>query len=263
MGQGPGHLIAGGAVERLRASGHGTEVIRVAPQDRYPAEIASAFGTAAEVARQVRSAIRQRRFPVILAGNCFSSVGAVAGLPPRGRGLVWFDAHGDLHTPETTTSGFLDGMALASILGHAWTTLSGTVPGFSPLPAGHALLAGTRALDAAEEDAARRWGLPVVPLRTLTERPDLLADAVETLGGSAGAVHLHIDLDVLDPAAAAPANAFTPPDGLAPGALLEILAGLRSRLPLASLTLSSYDPSLDRDGAVRDTALAVLETVVG
>lgn len=262
MGQGPGHLLAGGAIERLQAAGHISETIRVAPRDPYPTEISSAFRTAAEVSRQVSSATRQRRFPIVLAGNCFASLGAVSGQRDEGRAVVWFDAHGDLHTPETTESGFLDGMALATILGRAWSTLSGRVPGFSPVPPGRVLLVGTRALDAAEEDAVRRWELPTLSLQALRQHPNALEAAAAHLAEPGGRVHLHIDLDVIDPEIAAPANAFTPPGGLSPQALVGAVTLLRAQLPLASLTLSAYDPSLDRDGAVRDTALAVLEAVI-
>ena len=64
------------------------------PRDSYPTEISSAFRTAAEVSRQVSSAMRQRRFPIVLAGNCFASVGAVSGHSGEGRAVVWLDAHG-------------------------------------------------------------------------------------------------------------------------------------------------------------------------
>ncbi|MGI8721069.1 MAG: arginase family protein [Geodermatophilaceae bacterium] len=53
----------------------------------------------------------------------------------RWGGVVWFDAHGDLNTPETTTSGFLDGMPLAALTGHWWTGLAASIPGLSALPA--------------------------------------------------------------------------------------------------------------------------------
>jgi len=117
MGRGPEQILGGGAAERLRSVGHQVETIRVESRDAFPLEIATGFELARSLARQVRMATRQRRFPIVLAGNCLASLGVVAGYPPGRTGLVWLDAHADLQTPETTASGFLDGMALATILG--------------------------------------------------------------------------------------------------------------------------------------------------
>lgn len=262
MGQGPGHLVTGGAVNRLAAAGHIVETIRVSPRDPFPTEISAAFNTAGEISRQVRTALRQRRFPLVLAGNCMASLGAVAGLPPEGRGLVWLDAHSDLHTPRTSTSGFLDGMALATILGDGWESMAGSVPGHQPLPREHLLLLGTREVDPAEEESVAR-GIPLVRAAQLLDASAELEVCVSRLTAAAERVHLHLDLDVLDPDAVSPANPFTPAGGLSADQLLALVAMLKDRLPLASATLASYDPSSDPNGAVREAALAVMEAVTG
>jgi len=66
---------------------------------------------------------------VILGGDCNVALGVVAGLSGSGAGVVWFDAHGDFNTPETSPSGFLDGMPLAMACGvchrHIWDALGG------------------------------------------------------------------------------------------------------------------------------------------
>jgi Arginase/agmatinase/formimionoglutamate hydrolase, arginase family len=67
---------------------------------------------------------RQGDFPSSFQGNCLAAVGVIAGLGP-GTGVIWIDAHGDFNTPQTTTSGFLDGMTLAhgdrAVLGRVGT----------------------------------------------------------------------------------------------------------------------------------------------
>ena len=67
----------------------------------------------------------------MLAGNCNTALGSVAGLDHLDRtGVVWFDAHGDFNTPETTVTGSFDGMALAMLTGRCWTGLYIACPAF-------------------------------------------------------------------------------------------------------------------------------------
>jgi arginase len=70
------------------------------------------------------------RLPVIVAGNCNVGLGAIGGIDAPRLGIVWLDAHPDFHTPETTDSGFIDGMGLAAATGACWKTLCNSIPGF-------------------------------------------------------------------------------------------------------------------------------------
>ena len=110
----------------------------------------------------MRETVEEGRFPLVLAVNCFTSLGTVAGLG-RDVGVVWFDAHGDFNTPDTTTSGFLDGMGLAMLLGDGWRELRQTVEGLRPVPAEHALLVGARDID--PDGAGPSRGLASAPSR--------------------------------------------------------------------------------------------------
>ena len=110
------------------AAAIGGETIVVDPPrpDVLPNEIAESFEVIRSVALVVRETVEEGRFPLVLAVNCFTSLGTVAGLG-RDVGVIWFDAHGDFHTPDTTTSGFFDGMGLAMLLGDGWRELRHSV----------------------------------------------------------------------------------------------------------------------------------------
>lgn len=261
MGQGPANILAGGAVERLRSAGHQVESIRVESGTRYPTEIATGFEIAGALAKQVRMATRQRRFPIVIAGNCLAAVGAIAGLPRGRHGLVWLDAHADFHTPETTRSGFLDGMALAVIAGHCWAGLTAQIPGFEPIATADILLIGTRDLDEAE--VARLAHHRISPLHPKRSPADLerLGTEAERLQGKTVCTHLHIDLDVLSSEAVAPANHLAPPGGLALEELIELLSIIRSRCRIGSVTLASYDPSCDPAGRIKEAVLRLLDVI--
>lgn len=261
MGLGPGRLLAAGAAGRLVAEGHQVETIRVEPRDPFPTETAVAFEAARALSRQVRMAIRQRRFPIVLAGNCMAAVGAVSGIP-RGRvGLVWFDAHADFHTPDTTRSGFLDGMALAAAAGHCWTSLTSSIPGFHPVRPGDILLLGAR--DVEEAEAARLTEQAILHRDAPGIRvdPAAIAAAAAALGDRTDRVHLHVDLDVLDPDAVAPANRYAVAGGLTLPELLALVRTLRGACRIAAVTLSGYDPAFDPAGRMCAAALDLLSTL--
>ena len=128
----------------------GDTVVVAGPEPRpVPNEVADSFDVIRSVRASVRATVEDGRFPLVLAVNCFTSLGTVAGVG-REVGVVWFDAHGDLHTPDSTITGFLDGMGLAMLLGDGWRELRSTVEGLRPVPAANALLVAARDLEPTE-----------------------------------------------------------------------------------------------------------------
>jgi arginase len=253
MGAGPLHLAAAGAADRLGA-GAGT-VVEAATAWR--SEIATGFELMGLVADRCRDAAGQGEIPVVLAGNCGITVGAVAGAGASGRriGVVWLDAHGDFTTPETTPSGFLDGMGLAVLTGRCWRGPAAAVPGHRPVPDRAVILIGARDFSPGEEEALAASSVQRVPPAGLRAALDRMAAVVD-------AVHLHVDLDVHDPSIA-PANGYAAPGGLTAAEVQQVARTVAARLPISSAVLASYDPSHDRDDRMRDTALDLLGTLAG
>lgn len=132
MGRGPdAAFLAGGLVERLEGAGHSVDVRVVETSNVFPTEVGTAFALNRQIAVHVHDAAARGEFPLILTGNCISSVGGLAGLDAANLGVLWFDAHADFNTPETTTTGFLDGMALAVAGGQCWIRLAASIPTFT------------------------------------------------------------------------------------------------------------------------------------
>lgn len=141
------------------------------------------------VAGTVAEAAQGGARPAVISGDCTTSLGVVAGLQRAGLdpGIVWFDAHGDLQTPETTTSGYLGGMPLRLLAGYRPELIAGPL-GLRPVPEPRILLVDARDLDPPEVAYLERSAIRRLPV------PELTAD---TLPGDP--FYLHVDLDVVNP----------------------------------------------------------------
>jgi arginase len=263
LGRGPIHLLDAGLLEHLRSRGHEARTLEVESTASFPTDAGTAIELARLVSHHVRAAKESGRFPLVLAGNCGSSIGTVAGLGATRVGVVWFDAHGDFNTPETSPSGFLDGMALALLTGRCWRGLAETVPGFAPVPESQVVLVGVRDLDPDEATALEQSSVRMV--RGGPDRPGdiplVVEREVEDLGRRVRGLYLHIDLDVLDPTVAQ-VNEYAAPGGFTLGELHDTLERVRARAEIEALALTAYDPALDHDRRVPRMAFDILETVL-
>jgi arginase len=260
-GAGPEHLLRAGLAEHLGGKGHSVAEVEVIEADptHPPAEIATGFELMRKVAVAVRAARDAGRFPIVLSGNCNASVGVLSGLTPSRRAIFWFDAHGDLNTPDTTTSGFLDGTGLATALGLCWHSLTSGIPGFEPVDSEAAFLLGARDLDPPEAALLDRGVIKAVPSARLSaELPELLSSA--RLEGALG--HVHLDLDALDPARVGRANTLPVPDGLSVEQLTGAIATIRARITLGAAVLASYAPEFDSGGGVCRAAFAAIDSLL-
>jgi arginase len=154
-----------------------------------------------EVAEAVAADVTAGRIPLVISGDCTTSLGVVAGLQRGGirPALVWFDAHGDVQTPETSTSGYIGGMPVRQLVGGADRTVAQRL-GLADVPEQDVLLVDARDLDPPEEvflagSAIRR-----------VQVDDVAGIALD------GPVYLHLDVDVIDPRDL-PGLLFPTPDG--------------------------------------------------
>jgi arginase len=259
MGAGPDRLTA--AAGRLRARGIEVEEVPVEAPVGLRAEIGTSFALHRGVAAEVRRASLLGAFPLLLAGNCGSAIGALAAAG-AGTGIAWFDGHGDFNTPETTASGFLDGMALAIATGRCFRPLAASINGFIPVSEDDAFLVGARDLDPDERVALEASHLGWVTVAAIRESGagEALRPVLDRM--RANRVHVHVDLDVHDPALA-PANEFAPPDGLTPREVQQAVRAIAAARPICSASLAAYDPSYDRGGRALQAGLELIDLLVG
>lgn len=157
-------------------------VIRDLPEGGVWERVAALFElVSAEVADQVAGGTR----PTVVSGDCLTSEAVLAGLQRAGvdAAVVWFDAHGDIHTVESSTSGYIGGMPLRQILGADAGLLADPL-GLRPLPEDRAVLVDARDLDPAEAEFLASSRVRHCPVDDVA-LPD-------------GPLLLHIDVDVID-----------------------------------------------------------------
>jgi arginase len=173
-------------------------------QAKYLPEIASACQ---KLADQVEAALASESIPVILGGDHSIAVGSVSGLASfhhkhdRRVGVIWFDAHGDMNTPETSPSGNIHGMPFAAILGYGAKELT-HIGGFAPkVYPEDCVLIGVRSVDPDEAAALKRSGVRVVTMRELDERGmnAVMDEAIATAARGTVGFHVTMDMDFVDP----------------------------------------------------------------
>ena len=268
MGRGPSFLLRHGAGSAIRALGHDVDAEYIEPSGVHTpnpptsTEIATSFSLYREVAARVRSLRESGALPIVLGGNCGVTVGAVAG-DGSDIGVLWLDAHGDFNTPETTRSGFLDGMALAVLTGRCWREIATSIPGFTPVSDANVVLAGARDLDPAEEILLEESEVTVVrgPAIRAAGVAAAIGPALEVLSTRVRRLHFHLDADVLD-AGEARANMFAAPDGLTIAELADVARLAAGRFEIVSAAVTAYDPAIDTTASVPGAIAGTLEALL-
>jgi arginase len=251
-GAGPDAIAAAGGLSRFAAP---RTIISAAAGN----EVQTCIAIDAALAAEARLAREAGDTLVVLSGNCHACLGTL-GATGNDVSIIWFDAHGDLNTPQTTGSGFFDGMALATALGWAWRGLTTRIGGFAPIDEGHVLLVGGRDLDAGEREH-------LVRSRVRHFQPPALASSAETYEtfdatlatvASPRAAYVHLDLDVLDPTELA-ANEYAVPGGVSIAWLEAALQAVSRRHDIVAIGVTSYDPAYHDADAVAAVVKRLLD----
>ena len=157
------------------------------------------------IAPRVAECVRAGYFPLILGGEDSILMGIVDGLSKslnKRFGLIYFDAHGDFNTPETTPSGLIGGMNVAAVAGRGPTNLTNIFGHRPQLPEESIVLFGTRDLDDPEKAALHNSKVTVISANEIRETggSQAMRKAIQTLKPHVDTIYVHMDVDVLDPA---------------------------------------------------------------
>jgi len=176
------------------------------PEDKlkYLREVSS---TCERLCGAVKSSLDEGELPITLGGDHSIAIGSIAGVASHCRdrqqspGLIWFDAHADMNTPESTPSGHIHGMPLGVLLGYGASELT-SIGGFSPkLDPALCAHVGARDLDPGERELIRQLGIRFFTMREIDERgmSTCIDEAIAIASRASGGYAVTFDVDALDP----------------------------------------------------------------
>lgn len=219
-----------------------------------------------QLAARVDKIIEEESFPLILGGDHSIAIGTLAGVAKHydNLGVIWFDAHGDLNTEETSPSGNIHGMPLAVSLGLGHPDLVNLYGYEGKVKPENIVIIGARSLDEGERKLIREKGIKVFTMHEIDRlgMAKVMEDTINYLKGKTDGVHLSLDLDGVDPAEA-------------PGVGTPVIGGISYReshlamemLAEASIITSAefveVNPILDERNKTAIVAVALMGSLFG
>ena len=171
---------------------------------RYLAEITD---TCTKIAQRVEQSADAGEFPIVLGGDHSIAIGTISGMSQHFRkqnkklGVIWIDAHADMNTPESSPSGNIHGMPLASVIGLGAKELTHLYDYAPKVEARNVVLLGLRAVDNEERKIVRQSGVRAYTMREVDERGlrGVMEEAIRAATDGTDGFHLSFDMDSVDP----------------------------------------------------------------
>ena len=221
-----------------------------------------------KLANAVQTEIKEGRFPVVLSGDHSSAGGTIAGIkmayPQKKVGVIWIDAHADLHSPYTTPSGNIHGMPLASALGLGNKTgsknpvIGDTIPyweilknlgGISPKITPDSLVfVGLRDFEKEEKEYIQKNQVKVVKVPEVRKGKlkELATKITQQYLGHCDLIYVSFDIDALD-APLVPGTGTPVPNGLYVNETIKLLKELLKDQRLVCFEITEINPLLDKE----------------
>ena len=234
---------------------------------RHLPQIAASCGRVAEL---VYESLEQGKLPLVLGGDHSISAGSISGVARFYRqqeeaiGVIWIDAHADMNTPETSPTGNVHGMPLASLIGSGPAELV-DLAGFAPkVDPRNVAIIGLRDVDSLEAAHVRESGVRAFTMPDIDERgmPAIMQEAIALASAGTVGIHLSLDMDSIDPDEA-PGVGTPVRGGLSyreAHLAMEILADSGK---LISLEVVEVNPVLDVANRTADLAVEFMTSALG
>ena len=234
---------------------------------RYLPEIARA---SAIIARKVERIVGLGHFPLVLGGDHSIAIGTVSGLAATARsqgkklGVLWIDAHGDINTPETSPSGNIHGMPLATLLGFGAGELTSIAGADAKVSPGNVALVGIRSLDSGEKKRLKETGVQVHTMSDIVRHgvPWIMKKALARVTDGTDFVHVSVDLDAVDPSVA-PGVGTPVKGGLDYREAHLIMETIADAGVMTSLEVVEVNPILDAGNASAEFAVELVQSAFG
>jgi arginase len=273
---GPSAIRYAGVVERLQEIGHtvtdeGNIQIAAAEKTASPdtnlKNLKEVTDASTALANKIHDVMEDGQFPLILGGDHSIAIGTLAGLGDRydNLGVIWYDAHADLNTGETSPSGNIHGMPLAVSIGLGHEKLV-NIRGFAPkIKPENVVIIGARSIDPGERELIKEKGIKVFTMHDIDKlgMTEVMNNAMSYLKDrNVDGLHLSLDLDGIDPI-------YTPGVGTpVPGGISYRESHLAMEMLFTSDMVTSAEfvevnPILDEKNKTADVAVALMGSLFG
>ncbi|MFX0183250.1 MAG: arginase family protein [Candidatus Hodarchaeota archaeon] len=263
MGLGPIRFMETNIVQKLQDFGHKLKVGTIHLEKPFRDEISAIVDLNTLLKKVIQDGVKAGYFPLILGGNCNTCLGTLAGLNDPETGIIWFDAHGDFNTPETSPSGFFDGMPFAIATGQCHTDLWSQIADINPIKESHSLHIGGRDFDLEEQELLEKSRVGVIKSIDLKRKEfkNKLLPVLTDLQSKTEKIYLHIDIDIVDPQEA-PGVDFQSPNGLTSEEVEVIIKMICERFVIKAAALTAYNPTKDEDNKTLNVGIHLLNAIV-
>lgn len=218
------------------------------------------------LAKKMQREVASKQFPLVLGGDHSIAIGTLAGLASHYEdlGVIWYDAHGDINTPETSPSGNIHGMPLAASLGYGDERLTSILFNQAKIKPENVVLIGIRDLDDGEKETIRRLGIKTYTMHEIDRlgMPKVIEETIAYLKDKTDAVHLSFDLDGIDPCEA-PGVGTPVPGGATYRETHLALEMLHESDLITSAEFVEVNPMLDIRSKTADLTVALIGSLFG
>ena len=233
------------------------------------------------IAEQVKDILEEENFPLIISGDHSSAIGAIAGTKMANKdkrvGVVWIDAHADLHSPYTTPSGNMHGMPVLASLGmdnlemkvreidedifNEWEKIKNIGGIFSKINFEDLIYVGLRDYEEQEKCLIDKYNLPVITAGEITNLgAGKVVDKILSTLSNCDYIYISFDVDSLDPSVSR-GTGISIPDGLKETEATEIILGLIKSNKICCFEITEINPSLGIDKPMAKVAFNILEKI--
>lgn len=271
---GPSAIRYAGVVERLQELGHSVDDVgdiaigrRETSQNTKLRNLEEVVAANTILANRVHDIIGEGNFPIVLGGDHSIAIGTLAGLADRyeNLGVIWYDAHADLNTAETSPTGNIHGMPLAVSIGLGHEELV-NIRDFAPkIKPENVVIIGARSVDPGERELIKEKGIKVFSMHEIDKlgMSEVMTQAIQYfVDRKVDGVHLSLDLDGLDPL-------YTPGVGTpVAGGISYRESHLAMEMLYASDMITSAEfvevnPILDEKNKTADVAVGLMGSLLG
>lgn len=249
-----------------------TAPVREALEDENPRYLAEYYASSVSILEFVDSVLADGALPVILGGDHSIAVGTLSGISRYFRnnkeeiGLIWFDAHADINTPETSPSGNAHGMPFSTVLGMGESRLvelGGFSPKFDKKFVSHV---GARDLDVGEKELVCDLGMRD-QFFTMSDIDRLgmkkcVEDAIGIASKAPGGFAVTFDIDAIDPRFA-PGSGTLVRGGISYREAHLALEMIHESGNMRSFEMVEVNPILDRSNVTAEFACELILSAFG